>query len=90
MDLNTISGDTPILYVGIDAANNKHDVTALNVQGKTVLKHLTFSNTRAGFELLDQSLRQLNQDCLLLPVRLDCFSRKNGQTGAPHLRWAPR
>lgn len=54
-----------MLYVGIDVAKNKHDVTALNVQGKTVLKPLTFSNTRAGFELLDLSLRQLNQDCLI-------------------------
>ncbi|HGQ3966307.1 IS110 family transposase, partial [Streptococcus pneumoniae] len=41
-----------MLYVGIDIAKNKHDVTALNVQGKTVLKPLTFSNNKAGFELL--------------------------------------
>ncbi|CNZ42624.1 pilin gene inverting-like protein [Streptococcus pneumoniae] len=54
-----------MLYVGIDVAKNKHDVTALNVQGKTVLKPLTFSNNKAGFELLDLSLRQLNQDCLI-------------------------
>ncbi|VNY25662.1 pilin gene inverting-like protein [Streptococcus pneumoniae] len=54
-----------MLYVGIDIAKNKHDVTALNVQGKTVLKPLTFSNNKAGFELLDLSLRQLNQDCLI-------------------------
>ncbi|COC48774.1 degenerate transposase [Streptococcus pneumoniae] len=53
-----------MLYVGIDIAKNKHDVTALNVPGKTVLKPLTFSNNKAGFELLDLSLRQLNQDCL--------------------------
>ncbi|CTK02312.1 transposase [Streptococcus pneumoniae] len=31
-----------MLYVGIDIAKNKHDVTALNVQGKTVLKHSLF------------------------------------------------
>ncbi|COQ06406.1 transposase [Streptococcus pneumoniae] len=54
-----------MLYVGIDIAKNKHDVTALNVPGKTVLKPLTFSNNKAGFELLDLSLRQLNQDCLI-------------------------
>lgn len=54
-----------MLYVGIDVAKNKHDVTALNAQGKTVLKPLTVSNTRAGFEILGQSLRQLNQDCLI-------------------------
>ncbi|CKD34262.1 transposase-like protein%2C ISSpn_AP200_1 [Streptococcus pneumoniae] len=40
-----------MLYVGIDVAKNKHDVTALNVPGKTVLKPLTFSNNKAGFEL---------------------------------------
>ncbi|HGR6203895.1 TPA: IS110 family transposase, partial [Streptococcus pneumoniae] len=39
--------------------------TALNVPGKTVLKPLTFSNNKAGFELLDLSFRQLNQDCLI-------------------------
>ncbi|HEW2346418.1 TPA: transposase, partial [Streptococcus pneumoniae] len=50
---------------GIDVAKNKHDVTALNVSGKTVLKPLTFSNNKAGFELLDLSLRQLNQDYLI-------------------------
>ena len=54
-----------MLYVGIDIAKNKHDVTALNVPGKTVLKPLTFSNNKAGFELLDLSFRQLNQDCLI-------------------------
>ncbi|ADM84063.1 Transposase-like protein, ISSpn_AP200_1 [Streptococcus pneumoniae AP200] len=54
-----------MLYVGIDIAKNKHDVTALNVPGKTVLKPLTFSNNKAGFELLDLSLRRLNQDCLI-------------------------
>ncbi|CEV51165.1 degenerate transposase [Streptococcus pneumoniae] len=54
-----------MLYVGIDVAKNKHDVTALNVPGKTVLKPLTFSNNKAGFELLDLSFRQLNQDCLI-------------------------
>ncbi|EHZ31950.1 transposase family protein [Streptococcus pneumoniae GA18068] len=54
-----------MLYVGIDIAKNKHDVTALNVPGKTVLKPLTFSNNKAGFELLDLSIRQINQDCLI-------------------------
>lgn len=54
-----------MLYVGIDVAKNKHDVTVLNDLGKTVLKPLTFSNTRAGFELLDKTLKQPNQDCLI-------------------------
>ncbi|COL08644.1 transposase-like protein%2C ISSpn_AP200_1 [Streptococcus pneumoniae] len=31
-----------MLYVGIDVAKNKHDVTALNVPGKTVLKPRDF------------------------------------------------
>ncbi|MBZ5796434.1 transposase [Burkholderia contaminans] len=54
-----------MLYVGIDVAKNKHDVTALNVQGKTVLKPLTFSNNKAGFKLIDLSFRQHNQDCVI-------------------------
>ena len=54
-----------MLYVGIDVAKNKHDVTVLNEQGKVALKPLTFSNNRAGFELLDNTLKQLNQDCLI-------------------------
>lgn len=54
-----------MLYVGIDVAKNKHDVTVLNEQGKVVLKPLTFSNNRAGFELLDNTLKQLNQDTLI-------------------------
>ncbi|WP_142247625.1 IS110 family transposase, partial [Streptococcus pneumoniae] len=54
-----------MLYVGIDVAKNKHDVTSLECSRKTVLKPLTFSNNKAGFELLDLSLRQLNQDCLI-------------------------
>ncbi|KXT62824.1 IS110 family transposase [Streptococcus sp. DD04] len=54
-----------MLYVGIDVAKNKHDVTVLNEQGKTVLKPLTFSNNRAGFKLLDNTLKQLHQDALI-------------------------
>lgn len=54
-----------MLYVGIDVAKNKHDVTVLNEQGKVILKPLTFSNNRAGFELLDNTLKQLNQDGLI-------------------------
>lgn len=54
-----------MLYVGIDVAKNKHDVTVLNEQGKVVLKPLTFSNNRAGFELLHNTLKQLKQDCLI-------------------------
>lgn len=54
-----------MLYVGIDVAKNKHDVTVLNEQGEAILKPLTFSNNRAGFELLDNTLKQLNQDALI-------------------------
>lgn len=52
-----------MLYVGIDVAKIKHDVTVLNEQGQVVLKPLTFSNNRAGFELLHNTLKQLKQDC---------------------------
>lgn len=54
-----------MIYVGVDVAKNKHDVVVLNDQGKLVLKILTFSNSRAGFELLINTLRQLNQEYLI-------------------------
>ncbi|OZV24287.1 IS110 family transposase [Streptococcus sobrinus] len=54
-----------MLYVGIEVAKYKHDVAVLNDQGKWVLKPLTFSNSRAGFETLLNTLSQLNQDYLV-------------------------
>ena len=54
-----------MLYIGVDVAKNKHDVTVLNDKGQTVLKPLMIANSRAGFDLLHQSLKQLNQDCLI-------------------------
>lgn len=54
-----------MLYVGIDVTKSKHDVIVLNDQGKVILKPLTVSNSRAGFDLLHQSLKKLNQDCLI-------------------------
>ncbi|MGT2800038.1 IS110 family transposase [Streptococcus marmotae] len=54
-----------MLYIGIDVAKNKHDIAVLNDKGKTILTSLTVSNSRAGFDLLHQSLKQLNQDCLI-------------------------
>lgn len=42
-----------MLYIRIDVAKNKHDVTALNEQGKFILKSLIFSNNRSDFELFD-------------------------------------
>ena len=54
-----------MLYVGIDVAKNKHDVAVLNDRGKVILKPLTFSNNKAGFKLLDNTLKQLKQDCLI-------------------------
>ncbi|CEY60911.1 IS110 family transposase [Streptococcus pneumoniae] len=71
-----------MLYVGIDVAKNKHDVTALNVPGKTVLKPLTFSNNKAGFELLDLSLRQLNQDCLIALENTGHYAFNQGERDA--------
>lgn len=54
-----------MLFVGIDVAKNKHEVIVLNEQGKIVLKPLTFSNNRTGFELLHNTLKQLKQDILV-------------------------
>lgn len=54
-----------MFYVGIDVAKHKHDIAVLNGQAKLVLKQLTFSNNRAGFEILFKTLNQLNQDYLI-------------------------
>ncbi len=35
-----------MLYVGIDVAKNKHDVTVLDGTGKQVLKTITFTNQK--------------------------------------------
>ena len=54
-----------MIFVGIDVAKNKHDVAVLNDKGKLILKPLTFSNTRAGFNLFINTLSQLKQDYLI-------------------------
>lgn len=54
-----------MLYVGMDITKHKHDLAVLNDQGKIVLKPLSFSNNRVGFELLTNILSQLNQDYLI-------------------------
>ncbi len=65
VDLKIIFGGNAMLFVGIDVAKHKHDVTILNELGKVILKPMTFSNNRAGFELLGNTLKQLKQDCLI-------------------------
>ncbi|WP_415669257.1 IS110 family transposase, partial [Streptococcus hyovaginalis] len=54
-----------MLYVGIDVAKNKHEFTVLDGTGKQVLKTITFTNRKQGFELLHNTLKQLAQDCLI-------------------------
>ena len=63
--LNNLYGGTHMIFVGIDVAKNKHDVAVLNDKGKLILKPLTFSNTRAGFNLFINTLSQLKQDYLI-------------------------
>ncbi len=54
-----------MLYVGIDVAKNKHDVTVIDNTGKMVLKPITITNRKQGFELLHNTLKQLKQNCLI-------------------------
>lgn len=54
-----------MLYVSIDVAKNKHDVTVLDETGKIILKPITITNRKQGFELLHSTLIQLNQNCLI-------------------------
>ncbi len=63
--LYLLFGGALILYVGIDVAKNKHDVTVLDGTGKQVLKTITFTNRKQGFEWLHNTLKQLGQDCLI-------------------------
>lgn len=63
--LYLIFGGALMLYVGIDVAKNKHDFTVLDGTGKQVLKTITFTNRKQGFELLHNTLKQLGQDCLI-------------------------
>lgn len=46
-----------MLYVGIDVAKNKHDVTVIDDTGRTVLKPITITNRKQGFELLHNTLK---------------------------------
>lgn len=46
-----------MLYVGIDVAKNKHDVTVIDNTGKMVLKPITITNRKQGFELLHNTLK---------------------------------
>lgn len=54
-----------MLYVGIDVAKNKHDVTVIDDTGGSVLKPITITNRKQGFELLHNTLKQLKQNCLI-------------------------
>lgn len=54
-----------MLYVGIDVAKNKHDVTVIDDTGRSVLKPITITNRKQGFELLHNTLKQLKQNCLI-------------------------
>lgn len=55
-----------MLYVGIDVAENKHDFVVLDKTGKQVLKTMTFTNRKQDFELIHNTLKQLEQDCLIV------------------------
>lgn len=49
-------------FVGIDWADQKHDIAIVDQDGKIVLKRLTIKKSRAGFEKLVDTLRKLSDD----------------------------
>lgn len=49
------------LFVGIDVSKNKHDVGIINEAKKLVAKKLTIENSRAGFQLLANTIKNRMQ-----------------------------
>lgn len=52
------TGDGTLLFVGIDVAKHKHDIAIIDGAGEVLKSHLHIKNNRAGFELLDQTLKK--------------------------------
>ena len=64
-----------MLYVGIDVAKSKHDVTVIDNTGKMVLKPITITNRKQGFELLHTYIKTIIRFTPIVP-----YSSKNSQS----------
>lgn len=50
-----------MLYVGIDVAKSKHDISVIDSTGKIFVKHLQITNNREGFTKLQSTLTNLQK-----------------------------
>ncbi|WP_411842776.1 IS110 family transposase [Salinicoccus sp. HZC-1] len=50
-----------MLFVGIDVAKHKHDIAIIDDSGDVRRSHLRIKNNREGFELLNQTLKKLQE-----------------------------
>lgn len=50
-----------MLFVGIDIAKHKHDISILDDSGEILKSHMRIQNNRDGFMTLHQSLKKLSQ-----------------------------
>ena len=60
-----------MIYVGIDVAKDKHDCFAMNSDGEILIEKLTFTNNSEGFNLLLNSISQLNESMNKIKVGLE-------------------
>lgn len=58
-------------YVGIDWADQKHDITIVDQNGTVILKNLSIKKNRDGFERLLSILRKLCDDCQNIQVGIE-------------------
>lgn len=60
-----------MIYVGIDIAKDKHDLTILGSDGEVLLSRYTFPNNRDGFENMIKQIRSFSSDLTQIKVGLE-------------------
>ena len=60
-----------MIYVGIDAAKDKHDCFICNSEGEVLFKAFTFQNNMEGFNELYQKIESVSNDLSNVKVGLE-------------------
>ena len=60
-----------MIYVGIDAAKDKHDCFAMNSDGEILIEHMTIQNNFDGFNSLFNSISLFNESFDNIKVGLE-------------------
>ena len=60
-----------MIYVGIDAAKDKHDCFITNSDGEVLFKSFTILNNRQGFEELYQKILSVSDDLAKVKAELE-------------------